>query len=61
MATPGDMHLVVDVVARLTEEMDGALQGEACAGGWITAETSMFWYQRVRAVAQPACGNIRGL
>lgn len=47
MATPGDIDLVADVVARLTEEMDGALQGEASTRGWIAAETSMFWYQRV--------------
>lgn len=55
MATPGDMDLVADVVTRLTEEMDGALQEEALTRGWIAAEPSMFWYQRVRTVAQPAC------
>lgn len=60
MATPGDIHLVADVVARLTEEMDGALQGEAPARGRIAAEASMFWYQRVRTVAQPAYRNIPG-
>lgn len=58
MATPGDMDLVADVVTGLTEEMDGALQEEALTRGWIAAEPSMFWYQRVRTVAQPACRNI---
>lgn len=57
MATPGNMDLADDVVPRLTEEMDGALLGETSARGWITAETSMFWHQRVSAVAQSACRN----
>lgn len=61
MATPGDADLVADVVTRLTEEMDGALCEEALTRGWIAAEPSMFWHQRVRAVAQPACRNIRVL
>lgn len=47
MATPGDIDLAADVVAGLTEEMDGALQGEASTWGRIAAEASVFWYQRV--------------
>lgn len=58
MATPGDTELVVDVVTRLAEEMDGGLREEALARGRIAAEPSMFWYQRVRTVAEPACRNI---
>lgn len=57
MTTPGNMDFADDVVPRLTEEMDGALLGETSAGGWITTETSMFWHQRVSAVAQSACRN----
>lgn len=55
MATPGDTDLAVDVVSGLTEEMDGALLGETSTRGRITAETSMFWHQRVSAVVQSAC------
>lgn len=61
MATPGDVDLVADVVADLAEEMDGGLQGEASTGGRVAAETSMFWYQRVGTVAQPACRHVRVL
>lgn len=60
MATLGDTDLVADVVTRLTEEMDGALGEEALTRGRIAAEPSMFWYQRVRTVAEPACRNIGG-
>lgn len=60
MATPGDTDLVADVVTRLTEEMDGALRGEALTRGRIAAEPPMFWYQGVGTVAEPACRNIGG-
>lgn len=58
MATLGGFDLVADVVAGLAEETDGGLQGEALARRGVAAETSMFWYQRVRTVAQPAYRNI---
>lgn len=57
VATPGHTHLVADVVSGLTEEMDGALLGEASTRGRIAAETSMFGHQRVGAVAQSAFRN----
>lgn len=60
MATHGETDLVADVVSRLTEETDGALRREALTWGWVAAEPSMFWYQRVRTVAEPACRNIGG-
>lgn len=57
VSTPGNVGLVADVVSRLTEEMDGALLVESSTWGRITAEASMFGHQRVRAVAQAACGR----
>lgn len=59
VTTPGNTDLVVDVVSGLTEEMDVALLGETSTWGWIAAETSMFWHQRVSAVAQSACRNTK--
>lgn len=59
MAAPGHTDLVVDVVSRLTEEMDGALLGEPPTRRRIAAETSMLRHQRVRAVAQSACGHTK--
>lgn len=55
MVTPRDSDL--DVVSGLTEQMDGALLRETVTWRRITAETSMFWHQRVSAVAHSACRN----
>lgn len=59
VATPGHPHLVGDVVARLTEEVDAALLGETPARRRLAAEAAMFGYQRVSAVAQSACTKQR--
>lgn len=59
MAALGDSVLAPDVVSGLTEEMDGALMEETSTRGRITAETSVFWHQRVRAVAHSACRNTK--
>lgn len=53
MVTPG--HADLDVVSRLTEQMDGALLGEAAARRRVAAEASVLWHQGVSAVAQSSC------
>lgn len=52
--TPGAGLLVAQVVSVLAEDPDDGLIGKPAAWRRVAAETSMFWYQRVRAV-QPAC------
>lgn len=57
MATPGHADLVVDVVAGLAEEVNGALEGKTPTWRRITAEPSVLQHQRVGAVTQSACGG----
>ena len=54
-AAPGAADLAGDVEARLTEEVDGRLVGEASARRRLAAEAPVLRYNRVAAVPQHAC------